>query len=142
MQIPSTQIVPSLADRGQYIASKSTLYRILMEDNMQHHRRPTNPPERIHIPTTHIADRPNQAWTWDITWLNTYTRGMYFKLYTIIDIYNRKFVGWEVWPEETGELAADLVEMATLTENTKGKPLVLHSDNGAPMKFYTLKAKL
>ncbi|MBU3089896.1 DDE-type integrase/transposase/recombinase [Clostridium gasigenes] len=67
---------------------------------------------------------------------------MYFKLYTIIDIYSRKIVGWEVWTEETGELAADLVERATLTENTKGKPLVLHSDNGAPMKSYTLKAKL
>lgn len=51
---------------------------------------------------------------------------MYFKLYTIIDIYSRKIVGWEFWTEETGELAADLVERATLTENTKGKPLVLH----------------
>ena len=140
--LPPTQIVPSLADRGQYIASESTFYRILRQENMQHHRRHTKPPERVHIPTTHIADGPNQVWTWDITWLNTYTRGIYFKLYTIIDIYSRKIVGWEVWPEETGELAADLVERATLTENTKGNPLVLHSDNGAPMKSYTLKAKM
>lgn len=140
--LPPTQIVPSLADRGQYIASESTFYRILREENMQHHRRHTKPPERVNTPTTYIADGPNQVWTWDITYINTYTRGLYFKLYTIIDIYSRKIVGWEVWPEETGELAAELVERATLTENTKGKPLVLHSDNGAPMKSYTLKAKL
>nr|WP_253197971.1 DDE-type integrase/transposase/recombinase [Clostridium gasigenes] len=83
-------------------------------------------PEYADLPPTHIADGPNQVWTWDITWLNIYTRRVYFKLYTIIDIYSRKIVGWEFWTEETGELAADLVERATLTENTKGKPLVLH----------------
>ncbi|MEG0502872.1 MAG: helix-turn-helix domain-containing protein, partial [Cellulosilyticaceae bacterium] len=32
--LPPTQIVPSLADRGQYIASESTFYRILREENM------------------------------------------------------------------------------------------------------------
>jgi transposase InsO family protein len=60
----------------------------------------------------------------------------------IIDIYSRKIVGWEVWPEETGELASRLVERAILSEKIKGKPLVLHSDNGAPMKSYTLKERL
>lgn len=29
-----------------------------------------------------------------------------------------------------------------MNEKIKGKPLVLHSDNGSPMKSYTLKAKL
>ena len=48
---------------------------------------------------------------------------------------------WEVCPEETGELASELVEHAILSERIKGQPLVLHSDNGAPMKSYTLKSK-
>lgn len=76
---------------------------------MQHHRVHTKSPERIKLPTTFIADGPNQVWTWDITWLNTYTRGIYYKLYTIIDIFSRKIVGWEVWAEENGELASELV---------------------------------
>ncbi len=109
---------------------------------MQHHRGRTKSPERVKIPTTFIADDKNQVWTWDITWLNTYTRGIYYKLYMIIDIYSRKIVGHEVWPEENGELASELVERAVLSEKTRGKPLVLHSDNGAPMKSYTLKIKL
>ena len=75
--------------------------------------------------------------------MNTYTRGIYYKLYTILDIYSRKIVGWE---EETGELASELVERAMLLEKVKfkgnKKPLVLHSDNGAPMKSHTLKSKL
>ena len=78
--------------------------------------------------------------------MNTYTRGIYYKLYTILDIYSRKIVGWEVWKEETGELASELIERAMLSEKVKikgnQKPLVLHSDNGAPMKSNTLKSKL
>ncbi|MBD7913073.1 hypothetical protein [Clostridium cibarium] len=90
------QIVPKLADRGIYIASESTFYRILRVKNIQNHRRHTKPPERANLPTTFIADGPNQVWTWDITWLNTYTRGFYYKLYMIIDIYSRKIVSWEI----------------------------------------------
>ena len=52
----------------------------------------------------------------------------------------------EVWTEENGELASKLVERAMLSEKAKiknnKKPLVLHLDNCAPMKSYTLKAKL
>ncbi|MBU3107442.1 hypothetical protein [Clostridium gasigenes] len=54
-------------------------------------------------------------WAWDITCLNTYTKGFHFKLYTIIDIYIQKIVGWQIGPKETVPLAADLVEIATLT---------------------------
>lgn len=50
--------------------------------------------------------------------------------------------GWEVWTEETGELASQLMEKLMVNENIIGRPLVLHSDNGGPMKSYTLKAKL
>ncbi|SFB44617.1 DDE-type integrase/transposase/recombinase [Clostridium frigidicarnis] len=82
---------------------------------MQHHRGNTRPPETIKLPTTYIADGPNRVWAWDITWLNTYTSGLYFKLYVIVDIYSRKIVEWEVWSEEIGELAAKLVERAMLT---------------------------
>jgi len=44
----------------------------------------------------------------------------------IIDIYSRKIVAWEVWTEENGELASELVERALLSEKAKGKPTVLH----------------
>ena len=51
-------------------------------------------------------------------------------------------VGWEVHDEETGELAADLLQRSVLAQRCAMQPLVLHSDNGAPMKSYTLKAKM
>ncbi|WP_276969624.1 hypothetical protein [Ferrimicrobium acidiphilum] len=37
--LPPTQIVPALSDRGIYLASESTFYRILRAHKEQHRRR-------------------------------------------------------------------------------------------------------
>ena len=58
------------------------------------------------------------------------------------DIYSRKIVGYEVHERECGELAAQLMQRNMLREQCFNQPLVLHSDNGAPMKCLTMKAKL
>lgn len=136
------QIVPAIADRGMYIASESTFYRILRSEEMQNHRGRSKPPEKAKEPETHIAFAPNRVWTWDITYLNTSIRGIYYKLYMIVDIFSRKIVGWEVWEDETGEHASELVEKAVMAEGARKNLLVLHADNGSPMKASTLKAKL
>lgn len=60
---------------------------------MLQHRGNSKTPVKSKHPTTHIADAPNQVWSWDITYLNTLTRGLYFKLYMIVDIFSRKIVG-------------------------------------------------
>jgi putative transposase len=51
------------------------------------------------------ATAPNQVWCWDITWLESRTKGKYFYLYMIIDMYSRKVVGWAVAARENGALA-------------------------------------
>lgn len=135
-------IVPKLMDDKElYIASESSFYRVLRENKQLTHRRSSKSPQRRPI-TTHIATKPNQVWSWDITWLNTTIKGRYFKLYMILDIFSRKIVGFEVWHSETSEHAKTLVKKALLKEKVKGKPLVLHSDNGAPMKGATFLATL
>ncbi len=140
--MPPAQIVITLADKGIYIASESTFYRILREEKLNAHRGKSRAPRKTKKPTSFAAHAPNEVWTWDITWLNSYTKGIYFKLYLILDIFSRKVVGWEVWDDENGELAAELMQRTVYKEKVNRKPLVLHSDNGAPMKSYTLKAKL
>lgn len=35
--LPPSQIVPALADKGEYIASESSFYRIMREDKQQQH---------------------------------------------------------------------------------------------------------
>ncbi|MDR7080010.1 transposase [Neobacillus niacini] len=44
--LPPTQIVPKLADQCIYIASESSFYCVIREQNMQHHRGRSKRPER------------------------------------------------------------------------------------------------
>ncbi len=139
--LPPSQVVPKLADKGIYIASEATVYRLLRKTNQLAHRGKSKAPVKRE-PTTHIAIKPNQVWTWDITWLPGPIKGLYFKLYMILDIFSRKAVGWEVWDEENSEHAKQLVTKTVLREGINGFPLVLHSDNGSPMREGTFQTLL
>lgn len=140
--LPPGQIVPRLADKGVYMASESTIYRVLRVADQQHRRGRSKPSQRHAAPTTHVASGPRQVWSWDITYLPSPVQGKYYYLYLIVDIYSRKAVGWEVYEQESGERAAELLQRSVLAESCLRSPLVLHSDNGAPMKSLTLLSKM
>jgi putative transposase len=135
------QIVPRLADAGQYIASESTMYRILREENQLAHRGRAKAPEPRPV-QEHVATAPNQVWSWDITYLRTTVKGRFYFLYLLMDIYSRRIMGWSVHEEESAELASSLM-YATCAENALDPAgLVLHSDNGGPMRGSTMLATL
>jgi putative transposase len=113
--LPSSQIVPDLADKGIYIASESSFYRVLKQYNRQHHRGKSQKPSDRKL-SIHCATEANQVWMWDITWLPELIKGIYFYLYLILDLYSRKIHGWEIWTEEKAEHAAMLVRKAVLKE--------------------------
>lgn len=135
------QIVPLLADRGEYVASESTFYRVLREAGELAHRGHARPHKSCR-PKPHVASAPNQVWSWDITYLRGPVRGAFFYLYLVVDIYSRKIVGASVHAEELGTLGAQLVEHAVNAEAADPKQLVLHADNGGPMKASTMLATL
>jgi transposase InsO family protein len=135
------QIVPKLADQGIYIASESTIHRILKEEKQNTHRGKTKSPVK-RVAATHIATARNQVWTWDITWLNGSVKGLYFKLYLILDMFSRLIVCHEVWETENEKYSKILIKRALLAQKIAGKPLILHSDNGSPMKAATFLATL
>lgn len=139
--LPPTQIVPTLADQGRYLASESSFYRVLRDAGQQHHRGRSETPDKK-PPETHCATGPNQVWCWDITWLPGPARGTWFYLYLILDLFSRKVVGWEVHEEESSALSAELVRRACLREGISGQPLILHADNGSPMKGAALRETL
>ncbi len=87
------QIVPRLADEGIYLASESTMYRLLRQDKMNRHRqRQARQPATSGRPKPAEAAGPNQVWSWDITWLPTQVKGIFVYLHIMIDIYNRKLL--------------------------------------------------
>lgn len=139
--LPPSQIVPALADRGVYLASESSMYRVLKEAAQQHHRGRARKPSKRQ-PTSHCATGPNQVWSWDITWLPAPLKGKYFYWYMILDIYSRKIVGHEVHEAESADFASALIKRTALAECLAGWALVLHSDNGSAMKGATMLATL
>jgi putative transposase len=136
-----SKIVPRLADQGIYLASESTIYRILKAEDLSAHRSKSRPATH-HRPEPHEATGPNQVWSWDITYLPTMVAGIFFYLYLIMDIYSRKIVGFEVHDREAASLSSKLIEAALKSEGIDGKELVLHADNGAPMKGATMLVTL
>lgn len=137
---PAT-IVPALADKKIYLASESTIYRILRAENQLAHRGKSKPATQ-HRPTPYVATAPNQVWSWDITYLQSTVAGIFFYLYLILDIYSRKIVGFEVHDVESSTLSSRLVEETLTKEGIDGKELVIHADNGGPMKGATLLVTL
>ncbi len=136
-----SQIVPALADRGLYIASESSFYRVLREANQLARRGRAKPPARQR-PMPLQASAANQLWSWDITYLATTIKGLFFYLYLIMDVYSRKIVGWEVFETESTEQAALVFRKTHLREGICAQSLVLHSDNGSPMKGATMLSTL
>ncbi|WP_425357176.1 IS3 family transposase [Vibrio tritonius] len=140
--LPPTQIVPSLLDKGEYIASESSFYRVLNAHDQLHHRGRQRRRQPHAKPRSYKATGPNQVYTWDITYLPSKVKGQHYYLYVIEDIYSRKIVGYDVYERECGELASQLLQRTLIREQCFNQPIVLHSDNGAPMKSLTFKAKM
>lgn len=139
--MPPSQIIPILAEECIYIASESTLYRLLRKVDQLTHRNKCQIRQHSR-PKTLVATKSNLVWSWDITYLPSCIRGLFFYLYLVIDVYSRKIVGFEVSELETTEVASKCIERSCGEENISKNELSLHSDNGSPMKGYTLLATL
>jgi len=140
--LPPCQIVPQLADKGVYLASESTMYRVLHAAGQLNRRGRAKKPRHVAMPTTHQANGPNEVWCWDISYLPGPALGTYWYLYFFEDIFSRKAVGWEVCAQESGEDAAVILTRCVMSEQCFRKILILHSDNGSPMKAATMLAKM
>lgn len=135
------QIVPTLADRGEYVASESSFYRVLREAGQLAHRGRARAPSASR-PKELVASAPNQIWCWDITHMRAAVRGSFYFLYLVVDVFSRKVVAWTVENEESQDLAADMIELATREHDVPEDTLILHADNGGPMKGSTMVATL
>jgi len=140
--LPPSQIVPRLADNGDYIASESSFYRVLRDADQVHRRGRGNPPRTVPKPEGFLATKPNEVWSWDITFLASSLRGAFYRLYLVLDIFSRKIVAWEIHENESADHASVLIRRACLSEGIYQDGLVLHADNGGPMKGATMLATL
>ncbi|WP_261568423.1 IS3 family transposase [Frankia gtarii] len=136
----AAQVWATLLDDGVYLASVSTMYRLLRARHQTGERRaqaahPTRKKPEL------LATRPNEIWSWDITKLTGPVRGVYFDLYVILDIFSRKAIHFEVHPTENGELAKAFLEHA-VTANGGLRPNAVHADRGTSMTSQPVAALL
>jgi putative transposase len=136
------QLVPQLADQDVYLASESTMYRLRRRYGLAKPRRHNGQAHATRATVVHRASGPNQVWSWDITYLPTVVRGTFLYLYLVLDVWSRRIVGWEVCERESADEAASLIQRICAVAGIDPKGLVLHSDNGKPMRGATMISTL
>jgi putative transposase len=121
-----------LLDEGVYLASVSSMYRILRaHDEVRERRRQAVHPARVKPEL--VATKPNEIWSWDITKLHGPAKWSYFYLYVIIDIYSRYVVGWMIAGRESAALAEKLLAESIAKQHIDRDTLSIHADNGSSM---------
>ncbi len=134
---PPATIQATLADRGVYLCSARTMYRILDEaQEVKERRRQAVHP--VYVKPELCATRPNQVWSWDITDLKGPVRGSRFKLYVTLDLFSRLVVGWTVQHHEDDEIARDFHRQTFRQHGISPGELTLHSDRGSAMVSRTV----
>ncbi len=123
------QVWATLLDEGSYLCSESTMYRLLREHGEVRERRAqaTHP---ARAKPELLASAPGEVFSWDITKLKGPTRGVYYDLYVMIDIFSRYIVGWTVAATENAELARQFIDEVIATH---GAPATVHADRGTSM---------
>ncbi|WP_254939570.1 helix-turn-helix domain-containing protein [Cyanobium sp. Morenito 9A2] len=86
--LPPVQIVPILEDRGLYIGSERSFYRVLHAHGQAHRRGRARPPQEPRPVPRLQARGPNQLWSWGIIYLPTSVCGVWLYLYLVIDVWS------------------------------------------------------
>lgn len=133
---PPTEVYATLLERGTYLGSIRTMYRVLAEAGETRERR-NQRPAQAHAKPSLTATAPNQVWTWDITKLATTHKGVFLMAYVIIDLFSRYVVGWMLATKECQHLAARLFA-ETIARHGVEPGLQVHADRGSAMRSDTL----
>jgi len=95
--------------------------------------RVTTDSRKSHAPAPNLlarnfsADRPNEKWVADVTYVPT--REGWLLLAVVLDLFSRKVVGWSMGERLTSELARRALRQA-IEQRSPGKGLLVHSDRG------------
>jgi putative transposase len=130
---PAQVYAKLLDERGEYLCSERTMYRVLAAAREVRERRDQLVHPAYKKPEL-LATGPNQVWSWDITKLLGPAKWTYFYLYVVLDIFSRYVVGWMVAQRESAAHARRLLAETYAKQGVTPGTLTLHQDRGAPMR--------
>jgi putative transposase len=138
---PAAVYAKLLDERGEYLCSVRTMYRVLAAAGEVRERRDQLTHPAYRKPEL-LATGPNQVWSWDITKLLGPAKWTYFYLYVVLDIFSRYVVGWMVADRENAAHARRLIAETCAKHGVAPGTLTLHQDRGAPMRAKTFAQTL
>ena len=126
------EVYATLLDEGIYLASESTMYRLLRQrgetgDRRRHATHPARTKPEL------VADAANRVWSWDITKLHGAAKWTYYYLYVALDIFSRYAVAWMVAHRESAILAERMFTETIRKQRINPGQLSIHADNGSAM---------
>lgn len=126
------QTYAELLDEDTYLCSIRSMYRILAADGeVRERRRQATHPAKVKPEL--CATAPNEVWSWDITKLRGPSKGCWYQLYVVIDIYSRYVPGWLLAEVESAELAERLLGETIAKQQVARDRLTIHADRGVSM---------
>lgn len=132
MDLAPAQVYAKLLEDGEYMCSTRTMYRVLADAHQVRERRAQRRHPEYKKPQL-LATAPNQVWSWDTTKLPGPTKGTYFTLYVILDIFSRYIVGWQIAARESATVAQELIKACCKQQSVARDQLTIHADRGSPM---------
>lgn len=131
-----------LLRRENIVVARCTVERLMRSHGLQGVRRgkkyvTTKADEKALRPPDHVqrcfrADRPNELWVVDFTYVPTWS-GMAFTAF-VTDVFSRRIVGWRTMNKMPTDLPLDALEMALWVRDKAGEDVtgvVQHSDAGS-----------
>ena len=89
---------------------------------------PSRPCPRDRVQRDFSADRPNQLWVADFTYVATWAGFVYVAF--VVDVFANRIVGWRASSTPRTDLALDALEQALYERRPDRKTLIHHSDRG------------
>jgi len=126
------EVWATLLDEGRYLASQSTMYRLLASNGEVSERRDQLAHPAYQRPEL-LAQGPNEVWSWDISKLLGPAKWTYFYLYVILDVFSRYCVAWTVQHRESASVAEALIAQAVAQQKIARDQLTVHADRGSSM---------
>lgn len=124
--------------REGHDVARCTIERLMREMGLQgvtrgRRKRTTIPADQDPRPLDLVqrrfrADRPNQLWVADFTYVATWSGFVYVAF--VVDVFSRMIVGWRVATSMSADLTLDALEQALWARRIKGN-LIHHSDRGS-----------
>lgn len=140
MQVYGADKVWRQLKREGVAVARCTVERLMRQQGLQGVRRgkavrTTVPDLKAPCPLDRVnrhfrAERPNQLWVSDFTYVSTWQGWVYVAF--VVDVFSRRIVGWRQSSSMHTEFVLDALEQALYDRKpTEGDGLVHHSDRGS-----------